>query len=220
MEKIFEFLLHIVVKIISDFGYTGIMVASALESACIPLPSEIIFPFSGYLVFATVSHTPINGGVYVNFTFFYVMLFGMIGQLLGSIAAYYAGYFGALPLLKKYGKYILIKEHELEIAQKWFEKYGDGAVFWGRILPVIRTFISLPAGVAKMNFGKFVFYTTIGCIPWLWALTYAGFYLGKNWPQVRTFFHKYEFVILGFLIIAIIVYIFLHKNAKARKNNS
>ncbi|MBI2251882.1 MAG: DedA family protein, partial [Armatimonadetes bacterium] len=156
METLMNFLLNIVVKIISDLGYLGVMFASLIESACIPLPSEIIFPFSGYLIYLG------------KFTFWGVMFYGMLGQILGSVITYWIGSLGALPVLEKYGKYLLIKKEDIIKAQKWFSKYGEGAVFWGRMMPVIRTFISLPAGIAKMNFWKFLIYTLIGCIPWLY----------------------------------------------------
>lgn len=206
MHAIFNFLMQIVESIITKLGYPGIMIASALESACIPLPSEIIFPFSGYMVFKKV------------FTFWGVIFWGMVGQILGSVIAYVVGYYGAIPVLKKYGKYVFIKEHDIDNAHKWFEKYGDAAIFWSRVLPVIRTFISLPAGIAKMNFWKFLIYTIIGCLPWLIALTYAGVYLGANWLEVKDFLFKFKEVIIVILVIGIIYWFYIHlKNNRKNK---
>lgn len=206
MHYILNLLMRIVESIITTLGYPGIMIASALESACIPLPSEIIFPFSGYMVFKGV------------FTFWGVIFWGMLGQILGSVAAYLAGYYGAIPVLKKYGKYVFIKEHEIENSHKWFEKYGDSAIFWSRLLPVIRTFISLPAGIAKMNFWKFLIYTTLGCLPWLIALTYSGVYLGANWLEVKDFLFKFKEAILLILAAGIIYWFYIH--VKNKKNNN
>ncbi|MFH1453412.1 MAG: DedA family protein [Armatimonadota bacterium] len=211
MEQILKVLIQITEAIITKLGYPGVMIASALESACIPLPSEIIFPFSGYLAYKGV------------FTFWNVIIWGMIGQILGSLLAYAVGYYGAIPFLKRYGKYVFIKEHEIENAHKWFEKYGDMAIFWSRLLPVIRTFISLPAGIAKMNIWKFLIYTTIGCLPWLIALTYAGVYLGANWLKVKDFLFSFKEIIIVVLIIGIVYWFYIHlkkkKNSKNVENN-
>jgi len=190
VAQILDFLKLIVENIILTLHYPGVMLASAIESACIPLPSEVIFPFSGFLV------------AQGKFSFFWVMFYGMLGQVLGSLLAYAIGWYGALPLLIKYGKYVLIKEKEIHHAQEWFHKYGEGAVFWGRLLPVIRTFISLPAGVARMNLGKFLAYTIVGCAPWLWVLTFAGVKLEDNWERIKDYTHALDaVVILGILAL-------------------
>lgn len=205
MTEIIAFLVNIVIAIITKFGYWGVMVASALESACIPLPSEVIFPFSGFVV---------HQG---HFNFWLVIFYGMIGQLLGSLLAYYVGFFGALPLLVKYGKYILIKEKEIKHTHEWFEKHGESAVFFGRILPVIRTFISLPAGVAKMDIWKFIIFTTLGCLPWLIALTYSGVFLGQNWVKIKTVFLEFKVVIIAVLLILLAIWIYHHVRNKNNK---
>lgn len=206
MHYLLNLLVKIVEAIISSLGYYGVMIASALESACIPLPSEIIFPFSGYLVYKGV------------FSFWGVIFWGMLGQIAGSVLTYVIGFYGGIPFLKKYGKYFFIKEKEIEHAHAWFEKYGDSAIFWSRLLPVIRTFISLPAGVVRMNFWKFLIYTTIGCFPWLVALTYSGLYLGANWLEVKDFLFKFKEVIILILACGIIYWFYIHmKNNKLKR---
>ncbi len=180
-----------IVNIISTLGYPAITVLMALESACIPIPSEIIMPFSGYLVFAE------------KFSFLSVVIWGTIGNLIGSIIAYFVGFFGGRPLIKKYGKYILISDHDLNLAEKWFKKYGNISVLFSRMLPVIRTFISLPAGITKMPFGKFVFYTFSGSLPWSFVLTYAGVIMGERWSDIEIYFRKFDWLIV-ILVISLI----------------
>ncbi len=147
--ELFTLVGSFIVNIISSLGYFGITILMALESACIPIPSEIIMPFSGFLVFAE------------KFSLWSVVLWGTIGNLIGSIIAYFVGYYGGRPLVEKYGKYILISHHELALADSWFQKYGGLSVFFSRLLPVVRTFISLPAGIARMPFLKFCLYTVL-----------------------------------------------------------
>ena len=180
-----------IVNIISTLGYPAITVLMALESACIPIPSEIIMPFSGYLVFAE------------KFSFLSVVIWGTIGNLIGSMIAYFVGFYGGRPLIEKYGKYILISNHDLNLAEKWFKKYGGISVLFSRILPVIRTFISLPAGITKMPLGKFVFYTFSGSLPWSFVLTYAGVIMGESWSDVEIYFRKFDWLI-AILVISLI----------------
>ena len=180
-----------IVNIISTLGYPAITVLMALESACIPIPSEIIMPFSGYLVFAE------------KFSFLSVIIWGTIGNLIGSIIAYSVGFYGGRPLIEKYGKYILISNHDLNLAEKWFKKYGGISVLFSRILPVIRTFISLPTGITKMPLGKFVFYTFSGSLPWSFVLTYAGVIMGESWSDVEIYFRKFDWLIV-ILVISLI----------------
>lgn len=182
-----------IISIISSTGYLGVMILMALESACLPVPSEIVMPFSGYLVFEG------------RFVLWQVVLWGAIGNLVGSIIAYLVGFFGGRRLILRYGKYFLVSEHDLELADNWFKKYGQGVVFFSRLLPIIRTFISLPAGIARMGFKKFCFYTLIGSLFWSFLLAYAGLILGENWDKLESYFRKFDLVI-GVLIILLIVW--------------
>lgn len=195
---ILAWLASLIIGIISETGYFGVAFLMALESACIPIPSEIIMPFSGFLVFIG------------RFNLWLVVIWGAIGNLIGSIIAYGVGYWGGRRLIKKYGKYLLISFNDLTRAENWFEKYGQGAVFFSRLLPIIRTFISLPAGIARMNFLKFSFYTLAGSLPWSFTLTYAGVIMGENWTGLKVYFERFDFVIGGLIILGIIWWIWRH----------
>lgn len=179
------------VNIISSLGYPGITILMALESVCFPIPSEIIMPFSGFLA---------SEG---RFSFWPVVFWGTMGNLLGSIAAYYFGLKGGRPLIEKYGKYLLISKHELEWADNWFKKYGSLSIFFSRLLPIIRTFISLPAGISRMSFKKFCLYTFLGSLPWSFLLVYIGAIMGKSWENIEVYFRRFDWLIIiiaGFTI--------------------
>jgi membrane protein DedA with SNARE-associated domain len=181
VETIVTHLSHFIEWLFRLFGPLGggVAVAMAIESACIPLPSELIMPFAGFLAVQGVAQTfYIFGSEHV--TLFMLGLIGSIGCLLGSWLAYFVGYYGGRPFLEKYGKFILFSHHDMDTAEKFFNKYGEVTIFSSRIMPVVRTFISLPAGIAKMNFWRFTFYTIIGSIPWCWALAWAGWKIGKH----------------------------------------
>lgn len=182
--EIFAWITSWVVEMISNLGYAGVTGLMALESACIPIPSEVIMPFSGYLVWAE------------KFSFLAVVFWGTVGNLLGSLIAYFAGFFGGRPLIEKYGKYLLISREDIDRAQGWFSKYGSWSVFFSRLLPVVRTFISLPAGMARMPLGKFCLYTFLGSLPWSFVLTYVGVIMGEQWPSLETYFRKFDWLII------------------------
>ncbi len=187
--KLLSLLASFIIASISAFGYAGIVAMMAIESACIPLPSEIIMPFSGYLV---------SQG---RFTVFGTALAGAIGCVVGSVVAYAVGRYGGRTFVWKYGKYILISHHDIALADRWFNRYGQWVVFFSRLLPVIRTFISLPAGIAKMPFWPFVIYTFAGSLPWCYALSYVGFRMGAHWDTLGVYFHRFDAAI-GVAIVA------------------
>lgn len=191
IEAIISELSRFVIACISRFGYAGIFLTMGIESACIPLPSEIIMPFSGYLVMTG------------QFTMLGVTLAGALGNVAGSIVAYYAGVWGGRPFVERYGPYVLISHHDLDVADRWFQKYGEAAVFFSRMLPVVRTFISLPAGVARMNFPRFVLFTFIGALPWCYLLAYIGLKMGERWEDLREYFHRFDLVI-GVILVGIL----------------
>lgn len=184
-----------IVKFVTDgiaaLGYTGVAWMMAVESACIPLPSEIIMPFAGFLVY--------EGKLNLHL----VALAGAFGNLLGSMAAYAAGYYGGRPFIKRYGCYILIKQHELEMADRFFHRWGQWAILLGRNLPIIRTYISLPAGISRMRFAPFCALSFIGSIPWCYLLTYAGVKLGENWHGISKYTHLLDFIVAA-VILALI----------------
>jgi len=189
--EIFAQISSFIINTISTLGYPGIVILMTLESACIPIPSEIIMPFSGYLVYLG------------EFSLWLVVIVGTIGNLIGSIIFYFIGFYGGRPLIEKYGKYILISGQDLDQAERWFKKYGGESIFFSRILPVIRTFISFPAGIAKMPFWKFSFYTFAGSLPWSFFLTYAGILTGENWSKLEIYFKKFDWLIIILIISGI-----------------
>jgi membrane protein DedA with SNARE-associated domain len=186
IAKIIEFLSGIIVATISLLGYSGVVLLMAIESACIPLPSEIIMPFAGYLV----SKGEMN--------LWLVGLAGAVGCVLGSLVAYWVGSRGGRPLIEKYGRYVLVSRHDLDMADRWFANHGEIIVFVSRLLPAIRTFIAFPAGVARMNLKRFIIYTFAGSLPWCLGLAYVGQKLGEKWNQddtLKTWFHRFDFLI-------------------------
>lgn len=194
IARIIEILSGFIVATISLMGYWGIVLLMAIESACIPLPSEIIMPFSGYLV----STGEMN--------LWAVGVAGAVGCVLGSLVAYWVGMYGGRPLIEKYGRYVLVSKHDLDMADRWFEKRGEIIVFVSRLLPAIRTFIAFPAGVARMNLKRFIIYTFAGSLPWCLGLAYIGQKLGEKWNQddtLKTWFHRFDFVIgiVGVLLV-------------------
>jgi len=204
IADIFSQLALLIIKIISESGYLGISILMALESACIPIPSEVIMPFAGYLVSAG------------RFSLWLVIFWGAIGNLIGSIIAYGVGFYGGRPLIAKYGKYILLRQEELDKAQRFFGKYGNLSVFFSRLLPIIRTFISLPAGIAKMRFGRFCFYTFIGSFFWSAFLAYIGVFFGENWDVIGIYFRKFDWLIAILIIIFIVYFIYKKISAQGR----
>jgi membrane protein DedA with SNARE-associated domain len=202
VTAIFEFLAGFIISVISGAGYLGIVLLMSIESACIPLPSEVIMPFSGYLVSVG------------RFRLTWVAVAGALGCNLGSLVAYYVGSLGGRPLVEKYGGYLLITRHDLAVADRFFARYGDSAVFIARLLPVIRTFIALPAGIARMNLLRFNVYTFLGSLPWCWVLAYAGLKLGERWTTLRGYFRRFDTAI-GILIVVGVVW-FIHNRWKNR----
>lgn len=198
IEKILGILSVFVISVISSMGYGGVVLLMAIESACIPLPSEIIMPFSGYLVWRG------------EMTLWGVAVAGAVGCVLGSLVAYYVGAWGGRPLAEKYGKYILLSHRDLDLADRWFARHGDIIIFLGRLLPVIRTFIALPAGVSRMNLSRFVMYTFVGSLIWCYGLAWLGMTLGENWQGLRPYFHQFDFVIGGLLLLGLAAYIYRH----------
>ena len=197
-----EALAHWIQGVISALGYPGIGGLMAIESACIPLPSEVIMPFAGSLI-------PLG-----RFTLWGCGLAGAIGCVVGSIPAYYAGAYGGRPLILKYGRYILLSEEHLDWADRFFAQRGDLTVFIARLLPVVRTFIAFPAGVARMPMGKFIVYTFAGSFPWCLGLAYVGMKLGEHIDQLKPWFHRFDaaLVVIGLIAVAW----FVRKQLKAR----
>lgn len=208
-----EFLAHYIIQLIQSTNYFGIFVLMALESALIPIPSEVTMPFAGFLA----SKGELN--------FWLIVLVGTIANLLGSLLAYYIGYLLEetilIGLVRKYGKLLLITMEDYEHANKWFVKYGDKIILISRLLPAIRTVISLPAGVFRMNLKKFVIYTTVGCFVWSALLTYVGVVLGENWHSLEGYFRKFDLLIIILGIVVVLWYLDkkLKLRSKIRRNS-
>lgn len=189
----------LIIHLISQAGYVGIFVLMTLESALLPIPSEVTMPFGGFLA---------QGG---HLNFWLVVFVGTLGNLIGSLIAYAIGFFleesVVLNLVKKYGKFILVSEHEYNRAVSWFAKYGNPITFFSRLLPAVRTFISLPAGLAEMNIWKFSLYTFLGSAIWSTFLTWIGFYLGSKWNAWEPYFRKFQLAIIVVIVLGILWYI-------------
>ena len=206
-EKILAVLARIIIGVISASGYLGVVGLMAIESACIPLPSEIIMPFAGYLAYSG------------RFNLFWAATAGAIGCNLGSVIAYEIGFYGGRPLVEKYGQYIWINRHDLDMADRFFLKFGSAAVFIARLLPVIRTFIALPAGVARMPRLRFHVYTFAGSWPWCFVLAWVGMKLGEQWdkdPRLRQWLHRLDALIIVLLLIAVVWFVRSHWKNRVR----
>jgi len=191
LENLIALTANWIMSVISEMSYAGIALLMAIESACIPLPSEIIMPFAGFLVFKG------------KLVLWLVAVAGALGCVIGSIPAYYLGMYGGRPLVEKYGKYVLISHKDLNMADRWFTKYGDIIIFIARLLPAVRTFIAFPAGVARMNMPKFIAYTFFGSLIWCFILAYAGMKFGENWVAMKVYFHQFHYLIaaLGLIFV-------------------
>ncbi len=207
--KILLLLAAFIQSVISTLSYPGVVLLMAIESACIPLPSEVIMPFAGFLVYT---------GRFSSL--WLVATMGAIGCNLGSVLAYEVGAYGGRPLIEKYGRYILMNKHDLERSDHFFQRYGSITVFLGRLLPVIRTFIALPAGIARMPRGKFHLYTFLGSWPWCYVLAYVGFKLGERWdsdPRLKQWFHRFDLAIVLVLVAGILWFVWSHWRNRMRE---
>src|SRR4051794_17649809 len=178
--RVLEFIDTIVIPFLNSlygaFGYLGVMLAMTIESAMIPLPSELVLPYAGFLVSDPAQLEPLTRA---RWEFWVVVVVATLGNTLGSIIGYSIGAWGGRPFLQRWGRYLLIRPHEIELAERFFQKYGPATAFFSRLLPIVRTFISFPAGVARMPLGKFILYSTLGAIPWSILLVWAGVQLGS-----------------------------------------
>ena len=203
-EKILAVLFVFIQSIVAATGYAGITILMAIESACIPLPSELIMPFAGYLVFQG------------TMKLVWVATAGAIGCNLGSLVAYEIGYYGGRPLVERYGRWILMGRRELDWADRFFQRWGQAAVFIARLLPVIRTFIAMPAGIARMPRGKFHAYTFLGSWPWCLVLAWLGMKLGENWRSLGKYFHQFDAVVGVLLVAGIVWFLWSHWQNRLR----
>lgn len=201
-----EFIFHFATTIITKTSYFGISMAMTLESMVVPLPSEAVMPFAGFLWF---EH---------KLSFWGIVLASTLGSIIGSLISYYVGAYGGRPLVRKFGKYVLLNEHHLDKTERFFAKYGDKTIFISRFIPVVRHLISIPAGVGRMNIFKFSIYTIIGAGLWNSFLIYLGYQLGSNWQIIRQWGEIID-IILVILIIAAIAF-FIYKQRQRRRLNN
>jgi membrane protein DedA with SNARE-associated domain len=198
LDQVISFLASWIVQVISAAGYLGVVILMAIESACIPLPSEVIMPFAGYLVSAG------------QFSLIGAATAGALGCNVGSTVAYYVAATGGRAAFERFGKYVLVSHAELKRADDFFARYGSATVFFGRLLPVVRTFIAFPAGLARMPMLKFQIYTFLGSWPWCFALAYIGYVLGARWdsnPTFRKLFHDFDAVIVLVLVAGFVWFV-------------
>jgi len=202
LESFEEQVVLLLESLLKAIGWPGVVIAMTIESACIPLPSEITMPLAGWMLVLerdlSMAYTLLAG------------FYGALGCTIGSIITYWVGALGGRPLLSKYGKYILISRHDMERADRWFARWGEETAFFSRLLPIVRTFISLPAGIARMNFAKFSLLTFVGSFIWCLALSWAGYVFGARWREVREIMRPLDIPIAILLFAAIVWYVRRH----------
>lgn len=205
MGSIVDTLVQFCTDVISTFGLPGVFVLMVLESACIPVPSEAIMLFAGFSV---------SEG---QMAFWGAVAAGVAGNVVGSWIAYAAGYYGGRPFVDRWGRYVFLDQRKLDLAHRWFERYGAIAVFFSRVLPIVRTFISLPAGFARMSFWKFTVYTLLGCIPWVIMLTYIGVKVGDNWENIREQLHYLDYIVAAALAVVVVWWLLRRRRGSATR---
>jgi len=204
LEFIDKIVIPFLTSLYGALGYGGVTVAMAIESAMIPLPSELILPFAGFLVSDPTAVEPLTHGPW---SFWIVVIVATIGNTIGSVIGYYIGAWGGRPFLERWGKYLLIRPHEIELADHFFQKYGSATAFFSRLLPIVRTFISFPAGVARMNLFKFIVYSTAGAFLWSILLVWAGMQLGSRWQDIRHMLQPFDLAIAVLVIGALVLFV-------------
>jgi membrane protein DedA with SNARE-associated domain len=195
-------------------GYLGVGVAMTIESAMVPLPSELILPFAGFLVSDRSAIEPLTHGPW---DFWIVVVVATLGNTVGSVIGYAIGARGGRPFLERYGRFLLISSHEIELADRFFQKYGAATAFFSRLLPIVRTFISFPAGVARMPLGKFIVYSTLGALPWSILLVYAGEQLGSRWQDIRRALQPFDLAIAVAIVAGVLLFIWWRLGRPGRR---
>ena len=218
MSNLTTLLTQVITNLYVSTGLLGIVLAMAIESCCIPLPSEIVMPLAGIMI----ASGKILHGINTPLALVLVALVGSLGCLIGSTVAYWIGYAGGRPLMLKYGRYVLISQHDADKADAFFQRWGSATAFFSRLLPVVRTYISLPAGIAKMPFVRFCIYTFLGSFPWSLGLAYVGFILGNHLNTLAPIFHDLDIVILLLVVVLVVLYVWRHvrNDRKARESHT
>lgn len=188
------------------FGYVGVVIAMAIESAAIPLPSELILPFAGWSVSKGLTE-PLTSAPW---SYWGAVIAGVVGNTVGSLASYAIGAYGGRPLVERYGKYVLISAHDLELADRWFARYGEATVFFSRMLPIVRTFISVPAGIARMPLWRFTLFSILGAIPWVMLLVWGGMQLGDHWLELKHNLRGLDYLIAAVILLGVGLFVWRH----------
>lgn len=200
MDQIEYQILAVITQVYNSMGWYGVVLLMAIESANIPVPSEVIMPFSGWILIRDKG----LDAWYVILAGFY----GALGCTIGSVVSYWVGAWGGRPLVERYGKYVLVSRHDLDLADRWFTRWGDWAVFVARLLPVVRTFISFPAGISRMSFGKFTVLSFLGSFPWSLGLAYGGYILGEHWEDLRRAMRPFDIPIIAAVVLLAGFYVY------------
>ncbi len=194
----------------SQLGYVGVVIAMTIESAAIPIPSELILPFAGWSVARALAE-PLTGSAW---TYWGAVIAGVTGNTIGSLISYGIGAYGGRPLVMRYGRYVLLSAHDVEMAERWFARYGEATVFFSRMLPIVRTFISVPAGIARMPLWRFLLFSVLGAIPWVMLLVWGGMVLGDHWLDIKHSLRGLDYVVAA--AIALLVGIFVWRHVRRR----
>ena len=210
MEALEHQLVEFLTNVLQSIGWLGVVVIMALESANIPIPSEVTMPLAGWMLVQarglSALHALLQGG-----------LWGAVGCTMGSVISYALGAWGGRPLVERYGRYIMVGEEDLEKADRWFARWGDWAAFISRLLPIVRTFISFPAGVVRMNFARFITYSFIGSFIWCSLLAVGGYYFGEHWEELRAIMRPFDIPIAIAIVAGLAYYVYQHVRRGKKK---
>jgi membrane protein DedA with SNARE-associated domain len=210
IDALDQFVLPFIDTLYGRFGYIGVVIAMSIESAAIPIPSELILPFAGW----SVARGVVEPLTQTAWTYWGAVLAGVIGNTAGSLVAYAIGAFGGRPLLDRYGRYVLISAHDLDVADRWFARWGDLTVFFSRMLPIVRTFVSIPAGVARMPLWRFLLFSIAGAIPWVMLLVWSGVVLGDHWLDIKNTLRGLDYVVAAAAILLVAAFVWRHVRAR------
>ncbi len=206
LEAIDAIVLPFLESLYERFGYVGVVIAMTIESCAIPLPSELILPFAGW----SVSRGLVDPLTSSPWTYWAAVLAGVLGNTLGSLASYAIGAYGGRPLVERYGRYVLISAHDLALAERWFARFGEATVFFSRMLPIVRTFISVPAGIARMPLWRFALFSILGAIPWVMFLVWGGMQLGDHWLDLKHALKGLDYVVAAAIVAALGLFVWRH----------
>ena len=210
IDALDQFVLPFIDSLYGRFGYIGVVIAMSIESAAIPVPSELILPFAGWSVARGVLE-PLTQSPW---TYWGAVIAGVVGNTAGSLVGYAVGAFGGRPLLDRFGRYVLISTHDLDTADRWFMRWGDVTVFFSRMLPIVRTFISIPAGIARMPLWRFTLFSVAGAIPWVMLLVWGGLVLGDNWQDIKHALRGLDYLVAAVVVTLVALFVWRHLRAR------